>query len=193
MPSCWLGSNGSIILTAGIWRAMALKKIGRFGGKKWLVLNLLSMLALLTGCAFSQDMSDKSALRRQCRVPACAKLVEYKGYPAMVGFGQREGLRLEGRFSLSGCYIASFEKDSRLDGWRELPIPPEILEKVKFQFSVVDMKCKSGLYRCVTAGDDILHAKKSKPVSEVETPIDVIVSVYDREKREICAAVASGY
>jgi hypothetical protein len=154
---------------------------------------LLVACIALCSCSIMVERDDKASLRRQCDIPRSATLVEYRGYPAVVGFGQREGLHIEGRFQIEKSGIGPFESDAVSRGWKSLPIPDEVLAKIPFEFSLVRLGSKKGLYRCHTAGDNVLHAKQTRDVSTVETPLDIIVSVYDSESGVIGAAVASGY
>ena len=51
----------------------------------------------------------------------------------------------------------------------------------------------SGLYLCRTAGNDVLHARKTRPYWEVGRLGDAILGVYDREARRLTLEVGSGY
>jgi hypothetical protein len=51
----------------------------------------------------------------------------------------------------------------------------------------------SGWYLCRTAGNDVLHARKTRPYAEVERLGDAIVGIYDRDTRRLTLQVGSGY
>lgn len=120
-------------------------------------------LLLLSGCDHSSDRSDRQALRRQCRIPSYAELAAYEGYPAMVGFGQREGLKLSGRFAIPASRVPEFERFVRSDGWEPLPVPDRIKAVLPFPVESlrIDLSVPEGYFRCRTAGNEALHAEKT--------------------------------
>lgn len=179
------------------------------------------VLLLLIGCQLSQsstDRKDQAALVKQCQIPEYAVLEQYHGFPASNGFGQREGLRLSAKFRIPAEQSAAFEREASEEAseWAPLPIPSEILQRIPFKLSIVNLTTKKGFYRCRTAGDNVLYARetstcatprqyvkdqsepprwrlKEVPLSSVESYSDLIISVYDKDSKSISAAIVSGY
>jgi hypothetical protein len=145
------------------------------------------------GCQFLTDDSDKKALRGRCHVPEYAEAIEYQGFPSMVGFGQREGLEVSGRFNLPSDHVETFEAFAKAEGWESLPIPPEIRPKILFRGMKVNLDAKVGRFRCRTAGDNVLYSTVSRLCRDVDNLSDIMISVYEKDKAEITAVVRSGY
>ena len=148
--------------------------------------------ACLIGCQ-SVDASDRRALREQCSIPEYAELVSYKGFPSTNGFGQREGLEVSGKFKIKSSEVVKFEKTAQWDGWEPLPIANTIRSKIRFKGMAINLDLEDGLYRCRTAGDNVLYTSVSKPCAEVEKLNDIMISVFDRKSNEFSAVVRSGY
>jgi hypothetical protein len=110
------------------------------------------------GCQRYGDSLDQQALRTQCHIPAYAKLTNYEGFPQVVGFGQREGLRITGYFEIPKSEIGTFEKSIQAEAWMPLPIPADLLLTFPPQGKGLErlLEVADGFFRCHTAGDSIL-------------------------------------
>jgi hypothetical protein len=129
--------------------------------------------AVLLVCAAceSQDASDQRAVRRLCGLPKEAEVVAWEGYPGMVGFGQREGL------AVAGTFKAPAEWSAAAAGYRAAPWPAARESAEHFHLgNVVD---GARLLRCATAGDDVLHARKTRPCEGGPRTNDIILCAVD--------------
>jgi len=148
----------------------------------------------LGGCAQPlQDMIDRAALRALFGLPAGADLVEYQGYPSMVGFGQREGLRLRATYDLSQSEAAAFLEKASDRGWQPLPISAGILGHIPFREISAPLDRTRGLFLCRTAGDEVLHPSSTRNCLEVLRLNDLIFGVYDSAERRVWVSVQAGY
>jgi hypothetical protein len=164
------------------------------------------------------DRSDRRALIKQCQVPSYARIKEYNGFPAMNGFGQREGLKLSAKYNLPRNRVTEFENSLKEKGsqWAPLPIPPDVLKRIRFKFSSVDLNSSNGFFRCRTAGDNVLRMQDTSscsnpkgwvmfqkdpprwrreevPLESIDFFSDIIISVYEANTKTISVGVASGY
>jgi len=148
----------------------------------------------LNGCAQPlQDMIDRAALRALFGLPAGAELVEYQGFPSMVGFGQREGLRLRAVYDLSQAEAAAFLEQARDGGWQPLPISAGLLRHIPFREFPVPLDRTRGLFVCRTAGDQVLHPARTVDCLEVRHLNDLIFGVFDSVERRVWIGVQAGY
>ena len=136
---------------------------------------------------------DQRLLRRHFDLPSGLRLVEYDGYPAMVGLGQREGLHIRAVYRVPERKVEAFERHLDEHGWLLLPMPIEIQDKVRPYVDGEALAVSSGWYLCRTAGNDVLYARQTRPRAEVERLGDAIVGVYDRDTRRLTVQVGSGY
>ena len=179
---------------------------------------LVGILPLVIACQYMTDHSDKKALKRHGDIPPYASLKEYKGYPPATL--QREGLRISGKYKIPSLKAAEFE--SHLNSSYEwepepLPIPPEILNKIRNKPELVDLEAQNGYFRCRTAGNNVLHnwvtsscfepmmfvvttdppirkrELKAVPLETVDFLPDIIISVYVTKSRTLTAGVATTY
>ena len=117
---------------------------------------------ILGGCRSSQalqDRMDQSALRELFGLPRRAEVVEYDGYPPMVGFGQREGLGLSAAFQLEPEEAKAFLETAAEAGWEPLPIEAGLVERIPFRELDVPLHLSQGMYSCQTTGNEVLHAE----------------------------------
>ncbi len=148
----------------------------------------------LSGCAQPlQDRIDRAALRALFGVPAGAELVAYQGYPPMVGFGQREGLRLRAVYGLSQAEAEAFLRQARDGGWQPLPIGADLIRHIPFQEIPAPLDRTQGLFLCRTAGDQVLHPASTADCLAVRRLNDLIFGVYDSAERRVWISVQAGY
>jgi hypothetical protein len=150
------------------------------------------MLIFITNCS-SQTNTDKSMLRKQCHIPEYANLVYFKSYPDELGFGQREGIEIEGRYKLLESDVEKFEIEAYKDNWQKFPIPDYIIKRINQVDSTLNLKINNGLYRCYTAGNNVEYAQNTTPLEQVKAPNDLIISIYNREYGQILALIKSKY
>jgi len=148
----------------------------------------------LGGCAQPlQDMIDRAALRALFGLPMGAELVEYQGFPPMVGFGQREGLRLRAVYDLSQAEGAAFLEQARDRGWEPLPVSAGLLGHIPFREIPAPLDRTRGLFLCRTAGDQVLYPASTRGCLEVLRLNDLIFGVYDSAERRVWVSVQAGY
>ena len=161
-----------------------------------LTLGVLVVGLILGGCGGSQavqDRMDQSALRELFGLPRGAEVVEYDGYPPMVGFGQREGLGLRAAFRLGPEEVEAFANSAAETGWQALPIPAGLMGRIPFRELDVPLDRTDGLYLCRTAGDNVLHAETTRSCAETADFHDLILGVYDPSTQMVWVTVRSGY
>jgi hypothetical protein len=140
-----------------------------------------------------RDALDRRLLLRHFDLPAGLRLVEYDGYPAMVGLGQREGLHIRAVYRMPERRAEAFEGHFLDRGWLPLPMPAETRDRIRPYVEGETLALSSGWYLCRTAGNDVLHARKIRPCAEVDRLGDAILGVYDRGSRRLTLQVGSGY
>jgi hypothetical protein len=145
------------------------------------------------GCAIDQDASDQERLREIFAVPPEAQIIEYRGFPARSGFGQREGLRLSARYRLSAPVFSAWLASARNAGWRELPFPQSIRSRFRIRFDEAPLDTAHGLYLCRTAGNEILNTAETRPCEKAEAMNDVRLGVFDQSTGVLSVLVAAGY
>jgi hypothetical protein len=130
----------------------------------------LAVLAAFSACE-SQDVSDQRAARRLCGLPAESAVAAWNGYPSSVGFGQREGLSVSGTFRPPAGWSAEAA------GYRASPWPSARASAEHFHLgSDVDGALA---VRCETAGDDVLHARSTRPCAGGARSNDLILCTVD--------------
>lgn len=131
--------------------------------RRSLAVSIVFLTLANLGCE-SQDVSDRREVRRHFHLPEETTVLEYDGYPGMVGFGQREGLQIRAVFQLSDAQVETIVKEGNRDGWRKLPVPPEILAKLPFDNAKnkIPISAKSGYFLCKTVGSDVLTAGENQ-------------------------------
>lgn len=153
---------------------------------------VLAAAFVLIACQ-SQDNMDKGQLRRHFSIPPDAEILDYHGYPARVGFGQREGLQVSATWRLTEAELAAWLPKAGAKGWRPLPIPAEIRQKIPYKGLKVDLDAVEGLYLCLTAGDNVLYAKNTRPCAETPRMNDIIIGILDPATRRLSVTVRSSY
>ena len=144
-------------------------------------------LALLVLCACeSQDARDQRAVRRLCALPPDATVVSWSGYPAEVGFGQREGLSIEAEFAMPGRFALAAA------GYRQPPWPAA-REAAERSFRLGGMIDGARAIRCETAGNDVLNATATVACDTVPRPLDLVLCVVDAKSGHVRAAVRAAY
>ena len=141
----------------------------------------------------SQDQLDQRSLRRHFDLPSGLELVEYDGYPAEVGFGQREALRIRAVYQLSEKQAGAFSHRSAEKWWLPLPIPADVRDRIRRYVAPGPLELSSGLYLCRTAGHNVLHAWITRPCAVVERQNDVILGVFDPDTNRLYLQVGAGY
>jgi hypothetical protein len=140
-----------------------------------------------------QDPLDRRSLLRHFDLPSGLELVEYERYPKAAGFGQREGLNIRAVYQLSEDEAEEFPRGFVENGWLPLPVPAEIRRKVQAYVAPGTLELSAGLFFCRTAGDDVLHARETRPCAEVEWPKDAIFGALDAGTNRLHLQVGSGY
>lgn len=152
-------------------------------------------LAMLScaGTNAIQAWLDQRALRRHFAIPTGFDLASYDGYPAMVGLGQRESLELSAHYRLDGEQAAAYLEKALATDWQPLPMPDSIRSKILFQGMKIPLDAQEGIYFCHTAGDDVLHARETRPCAEVDYLHDIIIGVLDTSTNDLYVVIRSGY
>jgi hypothetical protein len=57
----------------------------------------------------------------------------------------------------------------------------------------VPLDLQNGLFFCKTAGDNVLHAKVTRPCSQVDYLQDVILGIFDPVQDKLYLVIRSGY
>lgn len=180
------------------------------------------ILGLFAAACESQDMMDKRQLRKHFNLTQNTELLEYKGYPAMVGFGQREGLNIQAVYRLSTSQVAEIVQNGQKTGWRRLPIPKKLLAKLPYKDPAetqikMPFSLSEGLFLCKTVGDNVLYAPASAahlcedqagqlhctgPVTQAEAETsdkckrrfsDQILGILDPKSAKLYVFIGSGY
>jgi hypothetical protein len=132
-----------------------------------------------------RDVADQRRVRVLCGLFPDATVVEWHGFPSQIGFGQREGLAISGRFRPGPGWSAASA------GYRPAPWPAARV--------AVDERFRLGLVidgaiavRCEAAGDDVLFAQSTRPCDTQPTMNDVILCVLE-PAGEVRAVVRSAY
>ena len=157
---------------------------------------LLGLALLLGACSGAQGVQnaiDQAALRRRFGLPRRAEVVNYRGYPSMVGFGQREGLGLSAAFQLEPEQAQAFLETAAEAGWEPLPIEAGLVERIPFRELEVPLNLSQGMYLCQTAGNEVLHARETRSCAETPAFHDLILGVYDSTEDQVWVTVRSGY
>jgi hypothetical protein len=151
------------------------------------------LLVFSCSCQVITDESDKAALKKHFEIPDDAEMIAYDGYSGMVGFGQREGLRISAKYSLNTEDMNNWIKMMKGKGLKKLPIEPEGRSKIWFKDKLVPLETQTGYYFCRTAGDDVLNATVTKSCDEVDYLKDIILAILDTDRKELSVIVTSGY
>jgi hypothetical protein len=155
---------------------------------------VMILAAVFSFCACqATDDRDREQLLRHFGIPPDTQVIEYHGYPARVGFGQREGLQVSATYRFTEGQLAAWLPQARSNGWQPLPIPAETRQKILYKGMKVDLDAAQGLYLCRTAGDNVLHAKITRPCGEVQRMNDIIIGTLDPISRHLHVTVRSGY
>jgi hypothetical protein len=140
-----------------------------------------------------QDWLDRGAMQRHFGLPRGFDLVVYDGYPPVVGFMQREGLQISAVYQLSETQAARFTLDAQNKGWETLPLPSQTFAKTQHLREVVPLLTQTGIYICKTAGNDVLHARHTRPCDSIGYLSDVILGIFDGQTNKLYLVISSGY
>jgi hypothetical protein len=140
-----------------------------------------------------RDRLDRRAMLRHFDLPAGLRLVEYDGFPPMVGLGQREGLHIRAVYQVPEKETEAFRHRLDENGWSPLPLPTETGAKIRPHVTADVLELSPGLYLCRTAGNDVLRARDTRPCSEVARLSDVIFGAFDPDSNRLYLQVSSGY
>ena len=146
---------------------------------------VFAMALCVFGCR-TQDESDQAAVRRLCDLPPKAELLEWRGFPARSGFGQREGLDLAGTFRVT-------ESPGPEQGYTAGPVAAADRKRLESLTGSADGLERVTTYRCATAGDDVLRATRLVPCASVPRTIDLVWCAYEAGARVVRARVRSAY
>ena len=69
----------------------------------------------------------------------------------------------------------------------------KIRKKIPYKGLKVDLDGAQGLYLCRTAGDNVLHAKKTRPCEEVQRMNDIIIGTLDPVSCQLRVTMRSSY
>lgn len=144
----------------------------------------LLLVLLVSGCS-TQDQDDQRRLRARCGLPSDATVVAWTGYPAEVGFGQREGLALTGTFRPNAGWSAAAA------GYRPAPWP-RARALVEQQFQLGAMVDGARALRCEAAGNNVLFAGSTMPCDTYAQLPDLILCAVE-PSGDVRAAVRSRY
>lgn len=153
---------------------------------------ILAAVFIVSACQ-SQDEMDREQLRRHFGIPPGVQMIEYHGYPARVGFGQREGLQVSAKYRFTEGELAGWLPQAQANGWQPLPVPAEIRQRIPYKGLKIDLDGAEGLYVCRTAGDNVLHARKTRPCAEAQRMNDIIIGTLDPATRQLSVTVRSRY
>ncbi len=142
------------------------------------------LLLLMSACT-SQDETDQRRVRARCGLPRDATVLVWKGYPEQVGFGQREGLSLEGTFRPTAGWSAP-AAGYRVGPW------PRARAAIEKGFRLGAMVDGARALRCETAGDNVLSATSTRPCDTVAPLPDLILCVLE-PSGDVRAVVRSLY
>ncbi len=160
------------------------------------------VVTLLAGCglARSQDDLDRDEVRRLCGLPAEARVRSWHGYPAQMGFGQREGLHLHGEFELPARSRAAWFGSVPPAGYGALPLSASaraaalsVLTRRHTVHVALPKLDAPGFVRCRTAGNNVLYSRQTRACDTVAAPDDIILCVANRSTQRVSAYVRSMY
>jgi hypothetical protein len=150
----------------------------------------LLLAAATLGC---ESPSDEEVLRRTFAVPRVARLVSLEASPKTSGTFGREGLSIDAVFGFGPDELAAYrvrlEKDPT---WRPLPPPAELLERLPKGLKL-PQGARNGVWACRTAGDDLMHARKSDCIGRAGVLKDAMFAVLDTDRRTLHVAVHTVY
>lgn len=150
----------------------------------------LALVLLLAAC---ERPTDEEVLRRTFAVPRVARLVSIETRPKMAGTFGREGLAIDAVFSFGpdelSAYRVRLEKDPT---WRPLPPPGEILGRLPAGM-LLPLEAASGVWACRTAGDDLMHARKSDCLARTGALNDAMFALLDFDRRTLRVTVKTAY
>lgn len=92
---------------------------------RWLC--IAGLLQVIVGCAPVSAQSDERSLRNDLAIPESAKLLKLTADPNTSGTYGREGLRIHAVFQLTSVGLDDYRRSYRIDQWRPLPLPNELL------------------------------------------------------------------
>ncbi|MGE5856840.1 MAG: hypothetical protein ACM34C_09795 [Syntrophaceae bacterium] len=105
---------------------------------------ILAAVFVVIACQ-SQDEMDREQLRRHFGIPSGVQMIEYHGYPARVGFGQREGLQVSAKYRFTEGELAGWLPEAQANGWQPLPIPAEIRQRIPYKGLKIDLDGTEGI------------------------------------------------
>ena len=150
----------------------------------------LLLAAATFGC---ERPSDEEVLRRTFAVPRVARLVSLEASPKTSGTFGREGLSIDAVFGFGPDELAAYrvrlEKDPT---WRPLPPPAELLERL-LKGLKLPQGARNGVWACRTAGDDLMHARKSDCLARTGALNDAMFALLDFDRRTLRVAVKTDY
>jgi len=152
------------------------------------------LTVLLAAAAFGCERpSDEEVLRRTFAVPRVARLLSLEASPKTPGTFGREGLSIDAVFGFGPDELAAYrvrlEKDPT---WRPLPPPAELLLRLP-KAPKLPLDARDGVWACRTAGDDLMHARKSDCLDRPGDLNDFMFAVLDTDRRTLRVAVHTAY
>jgi len=155
-----------------------------------LCLAFSAVVVVAGGCA---RPSDEEVLRRTFAIPQAAKLLSLEATPKRADRPGREGLRIDAVFGFGPDELAAYrvrlEKDP---SWRPLPPVEEVLRRLPAS-GPLPLDAKSGVWTCRTAGNDLMHARKSDCMNRPGNLADFMLAVLDADRRVLRVRVKTTY
>lgn len=151
---------------------------------------LLLAAPLLAAC---ERASDEEVLRRTFAIPRAARLTAIETYPKTAGTFGREGLSIDALFTFGPDELDAtrvrLEKDPT---WRPLPPPADLLGRLP---AGLDIRpgAERGIWACRTAGDDLMHARKSDCLERPGRLNDAMFALLDFDRRTLRVRVKTDY
>jgi len=124
-------------------------------------------------------------------------MLDYRGFAAIGGTFQREGLKVSAIFAFTPQQAEQYLESAVNNGWRPLPLPRDILAESEKWGNLVNqpqLRAKKGWYLLKTAGDNVLYnpnPRLCRKASELRG--DIILGILTLPDLKLYAAVASGY
>lgn len=162
----------------------------------WLL--VLAAVAVAFGAIYAWSTrtarSDISILRREFDVPNDARVLYYNALPktGLIPW-PREALDIELILQFDSQDFENYLRAAEAaGGWQQLPIPDGFFPERSPKFDLT-VRPKAGLFQCRTAGDDIMHAKKTVRVNLGESINDLMLGILDFKQQQLIVKVRTGY
>jgi len=149
-----------------------------------------ALVVVAGGCA---RPSDEEVLRRTFAVPRIARLVSIETHPKIAGTFGREGLTIDAVFAFGPDELAAYRVRLENDPtWRPLPPPADLLGRLPAGMRPA-LDAERGVWACRTAGDDLMHARKSDCLARAGKLNDAMFALLDLDRRTLRVHVKTAY